>query len=155
MTVSLDLRVEDKSWDQISDLESLCEAAIQHAAKCAEPNSSLAVDVLLTDDNHLAELNEAWRGKTGPTDVLSFPADPMERPFVGDIAITLGVAERDAAKLGKPLDAHLTHLLVHGLLHLLGYDHGTDAEAALMETLERDVLAGLGYADPYSRIEQS
>ncbi|MEM6411180.1 MAG: rRNA maturation RNase YbeY, partial [Pseudomonadota bacterium] len=84
-----------------------------------------------------------------------FPADPRERPFIGDIAVTIGVAERDAAQFGKPLDAHLTHLLVHGVLHLLGYDHETDGQAAIMEDLERDILSDLGYADPYSRIKQS
>ncbi|MEM6899482.1 MAG: rRNA maturation RNase YbeY [Pseudomonadota bacterium] len=155
MSVTVDLRIDDKSWERISDLKAVCESAIQHAANHVEPNSSIAVDVLLSNDDQLAELNKAWRGKAGPTDVLSFPADPLERPFIGDIAVTIGVAERDAAQFGKPLDAHLIHLLVHGVLHLLGYDHGTDTQAAIMENLERDILSDLGYGDPYSRIEQS
>lgn len=155
MSITVDLRIDDKSWERISDLKAVCESAIQRAANRVEPNLSIAVDVLLSDDDQLAELNEAWRGKAGPTDVLSFPADPRERPFIGDIAVTIGVAERDAAQFGKPLDAHLTHLLVHGVLHLLGYDHETDGQAAIMEDLERDILSDLGYADPYSRIKQS
>jgi probable rRNA maturation factor len=82
--------------------------------------------------------------------VLSFPAPPNPEGHLGDIALAFGVCAREAAEQGKPLDHHLQHLVVHGALHLVGYDHMTDAEAGEMEALEREVLAGLGVPDPYA-----
>ncbi|MEM9668374.1 MAG: rRNA maturation RNase YbeY [Pseudomonadota bacterium] len=155
MTVSVDLRIENEAWTSVSNLEALCTAAVMGALGHAGVSPPATVDILLSDDDTLAELNAKWRGKSGPTDVLSFPADVMERPFLGDIAITFGVAERDASAYGKTMEAHLTHLLVHGVLHLLGHDHETENEAQQMELLEKQVLAELGFSDPYSRIEPS
>ncbi|MEO0881257.1 MAG: rRNA maturation RNase YbeY [Pseudomonadota bacterium] len=155
MNVSIDLRVENKGWDRIPDLETLCQNAVAQAVKYAGVLGAVEVDILLSDNEELAELNHNWRDKAGPTDVLSFPADAREKPFIGDIAVAFGVAHLDADTSGTPFRAHLTHLIVHGVLHLLGYDHQNDEDAHDMETLERDVMEALGYADPYSRIEQS
>jgi probable rRNA maturation factor len=107
------------------------------------------IAILLTSDEVLADLNARFRGKSGPTNVLSFPAPPAARPHLGDIAIAFGVCEREALEQGKRLEHHLMHLVAHGVLHLVGYDHQTKTEAEDMEALERRVLAGLGAPDPY------
>jgi len=105
--------------------------------------------LLLCDDAMMAELNQTWRSKTGPTDVLSFPSGPVPKGLLGDISIGYGVAARDAQTGQKTLDQHLSHLLIHGLLHLVGYDHIDDTMAAEMEALEVSALASLGWPDPY------
>lgn len=104
----------------------------------------------------MAALNQQYRGKAYATNVLSFPLEfPLESgiPYIGDIVICPEVVEREAAEQGKPLDAHYAHLTVHGVLHLLGYDHETEDEAVEMETLETQILARLGYPDPYQPID--
>ena len=108
-----------------------------------------AVVVLLTDDEAVRGLNARFRGKDAPTNVLSFPAPPNPERHLGDLALAFDVCAREAAEQGKPFEHHLQHLVVHGVLHLLGYDHMSDDEAEAMEGLERIVLAGLGAPDPY------
>ncbi|TIX40762.1 MAG: rRNA maturation RNase YbeY, partial [Mesorhizobium sp.] len=100
-------------------------------------------------------LNVGWRGKDKPTNVLSFPAFPFARggplpPMLGDIVLAAETVVREAALEHKPLENHISHLVIHGLLHLLGYDHETDAEAELMEATERAALARLAIPDPYT-----
>ena len=111
------------------------------------------VTLLLTDDDTVRDLNARFRGKDHATNVLSFPAAPQPglpgpQPL-GDLALAFGVCAAEAAAQGKTLADHLRHLVVHGVLHLLGHDHEDDAEAEAMEALEREILAGLGVADPY------
>jgi probable rRNA maturation factor len=108
-----------------------------------------AVTVLLTDDATIRELNGRFRDQDKATNVLSFPAPPNPEDHLGDVALAFGVCAREAQEQGKPLAHHLQHLVAHGVLHLLGYDHETDAQAEEMEGLERVLLAGLGIADPY------
>ena len=119
-----------------------------------EPPSAYALSVLMTDDASVRSLNRDWRGKDSATNVLSFPADmppiPGEPDFLGDIALARETLEREAELDGKSLDDHLRHLVVHGVLHLLGYDHLEKAEAEEMEATETRILAGLGVADPYA-----
>ena len=112
--------------------------------------------VLLTDDATLRELNARFLGKDKPTNVLSFPAPNNPEGSLGDIALAYGVCAREADEQGKTLAQHLSHLTVHGVLHLLGYDHIDDGEAEAMEALERAVLEALGVPDPYAaeRFEQ-
>lgn len=153
MSLQVDLRVADQAWHAVADLEAVSTRALQAAYK--DNTSPGFVDVLLGDDAALEALNTAWRGKPQPTDVLSFPAGDNPEKFLGDIAVAYGVAARDAAKDGKSLEAHLSHLLIHGLLHLLGHDHIEDDDAEIMEALERAALADLGIDDPYSRIAKS
>ena len=145
--IQLDLIIEDDQWSAIQDLQTVCETAFKAGAN-VEPATGL-VSLLLADNDALQALNLQFRGKDKPTDVLSFPADPMDRPLLGDIAVALGVAQSDATEQGKPLADHLTHLLIHGYLHLLGHDHETAAEAETMEGLEIKALASLGIDNPY------
>lgn len=150
MTLHMDLRVEDTAWKNIEGLEALCLGALQTAY--GDSVGEAHVDVLLADNDALEALNTDWRGKPRPTDVLSFPAGQNPENFLGDIAIAYGVSAKDAAAGNKTLPDHLSHLLIHGLLHLLGHDHIDDDDAETMEALERKALAQLGIADPYSRI---
>ena len=146
--INLDLRVEDAEWTRaLADIEAVCTAALNAGA--AQSATQGEVSILLTNDPEIQTLNRDWRGKDKPTDVLSFPADPMDTPFLGDIAVSLGVCQRDAADRAIALDQHVSHLLIHGLLHLLGHDHKDDTEAAEMEALEIAALASLGWPDPY------
>lgn len=154
MALIMDLRVEDAAWQSLPELEQCCQGALD-AVWDGSGRGQAQVDVLLAGDKMLHELNNQWRGKDRPTDVLSFPADENPAQFLGDIAIAHGVAQRDADASDKALGDHLAHLLIHGLLHLLGHDHINDADAEIMETLERTALAKLGIADPYSRIAQN
>lgn len=110
------------------------------------------VVVRVVDEAESAALNEAYRGRRGPTNVLSFPfeAPPgASTGLLGDLVICAPVVAREAQEQGKPARAHWAHMVVHGVLHLLGYDHQTPVQAVEMEDLERDILARLGYPDPY------
>ena len=109
-----------------------------------------SVTILLADDETVRDLNARFRGKDYATNVLSFPAPPNPENHLGDVALAYGVCAREAAEQGKPLAHHLQHLVAHGVLHLLGYDHEADPDADVMEGLEREILAGLGVADPYA-----
>lgn len=137
------------------------DAVVQRAARAvlsgfADAASFGDISVALMDDASIQVLNRDYRGKDAPTNVLSFPVEedggilpPGERLPLGDIAVALETVVREAVEEEKTLAAHLTHMVVHGTLHLLGYDHELDSEAEEMETMERDVLASLGIADPY------
>jgi probable rRNA maturation factor len=146
--IGFDLIIEDDSWAALGDLEALCRRAFAAAGQVA-PVSEGNVALLLADDAALHQLNLDFRGKDKPTDVLSFPSLPMDRPFLGDIAVAWGVSSADAGLQGKAPKDHLVHLLIHGYLHLLGFDHETDDEAAEMEALEIKALASLDIANPY------
>jgi probable rRNA maturation factor len=113
------------------------------------------VTVRIVDEGESAELNSRYRGKKGPTNVLSFPAEAPDAaegellPF-GDVVICADVVEREAREQGKPLAAHWAHMVVHGALHLQGFDHEKVRDARIMEARERELLAELGFPDPYS-----
>jgi probable rRNA maturation factor len=111
------------------------------------------ISIVLTDDAEQRELNRDWRGKDAPTNVLSFPQIEPFAPVIGilgDIVLAHETLAREAAEQDKPLADHFTHLVVHGFLHILGYDHLSEEEALVMEGLETQILAGLGIADPYA-----
>jgi len=147
--IELDLRIADAAWDTaIANITDICGAALNAGA--TQTSAKGEVSVLLTNDAEIQALNRDWRGKDKPTDVLSFPASPVDAPFLGDIAVSLGVTRTDADSRGIALDQHLSHLLIHGLMHLLGHDHKDDTEAAEMEALEIAALASLGWPDPYT-----
>jgi probable rRNA maturation factor len=129
--------------------EGLELAAVPVAVAARVEPKAGDVTVLLADDAAVQELNRAHRGQDKPTNVLSFPAAASAAPHLGDVALAYETCAREAEEQGKPLADHLKHLVAHGVLHLLGWDHQTEAEALAMEARERDILAGLGTPDPY------
>jgi probable rRNA maturation factor len=148
MSPEVSFVVEDANWKKARLLAQLKRAASFAWTKAKHAKTHHQFTILLTDDAKLKELNAQFRGKNKPTNVLSFPASGDET-YLGDIAIAFGVTAREAKDGGKPFAAHATHLVVHGVLHLLGYDHERDREAREMEALEIRILAELGIANPY------
>ena len=162
MAPTLEIDV-DPVWTQEIDWEALSAKAADAAAQVAPElaHDQLLVSLVLADDAEVQALNKQWRAKDAPTNVLSFPMlsraevlnaarDGAHEGMLGDVILAHGVCAREAADKGVTLETHATHLIVHGLLHLAGYDHATeDAEAAEMEALETKALALMGLADPY------
>lgn len=152
----IDVEIEDDAWlDALPGAATLARDAAQAALEAAGRLPPEAADyglvtVLLTDDEAVAELNGEYRRKAGPTNVLSFPAAQNPEGFLGDVALAYGVCVREAGEQGKTLAHHLQHLVAHGVLHLVGYDHMSEDEAVEMEGLERRLLAALGVPDPYA-----
>lgn len=142
----IEVEVEDAAWtDALPD----ALAVVERAATAALGSTGGDLVILLTDDAAVGELNQRFRDRQGPTNVLSFPAAESAAPHLGDLMLAFGVCAAEAAAQGKTLSDHLTHLTVHGVLHLLGRDHVDEAEAEAMEAEERSLLASLGVADPY------
>jgi probable rRNA maturation factor len=148
----IEVEVEDEAWTAaLPD----AVAAVERAARAALGVIEGDVVVLLTDDAAVHDLNARFRDRDQPTNVLSFPAAESAAPHLGDLVLAHGVCATEAAAQGKTLADHLTHLTVHGVLHLLGRDHVDEAEAEAMEAEERTLLATLGVADPYRPHEPS
>ena len=159
-TLELDI---DPVWGDETDWEELAARAAAAAAAVAPELASeaLLVSLVFADDDEVQALNKQWRARDKPTNVLSFPmlsreevlhaaADPGHAGMLGDMILAHGVCRREADDKGVTVEAHATHLIVHGLLHLAGYDHETgQAEASQMEAMETKALAMLGLADPY------
>ncbi|WP_176086680.1 rRNA maturation RNase YbeY [Martelella sp. HB161492] len=155
------ITVEADAWDAVADLEALIYRAISAASDYLakeegqpffEPEAELSL--VFTDDAAIRVINAEWRNMDKATNVLSFPAFPiapgdMPGPMLGDIVVAYETVRREAEALDKPFEEHLTHLLVHGFLHLLGYDHIENTDAELMEGLETRILATLNLSDPY------
>ncbi|HEX4768901.1 MAG TPA: rRNA maturation RNase YbeY [Lichenihabitans sp.] len=156
MTLSVELSIEDPAWAAVADLENLAEhtlaVALGESGKAVE--RAAEVSCLFCDDATIRALNAQWRGQDKPTNVLSFPAGTPAAAdairLLGDIVLGFETVEREAREEGRPLDAHVAHLLVHGLLHLLGHDHAEPREAEAMEALETRIMRKLGRADPYA-----
>ncbi|WP_068311112.1 rRNA maturation RNase YbeY [Polycladidibacter hongkongensis] len=153
--IHLDILIEDENWPGADELDKLARAAIDKAVAISslEYAANSEISLVFTNDNAVQKLNNQWRGKNKPTNVLSFPGDEGEYlpygPLLGDIVIARETVEREAAELDTPFSHHLTHLIVHGTLHLFGYDHQISEEAEEMEGEERKILAALGIPDPY------
>ncbi|MBB5772287.1 putative rRNA maturation factor [Brevundimonas vesicularis] len=142
----IEIEVEAEAWTgALPDAEAVVERAAQAALGAVAGD----IVVLLTDDAAVRDLNGRFRDKDKPTNVLSFPAPENAFPHLGDIVLAYGVCATEAEAQGKTLADHLSHLVVHGVLHLLGRDHEDDAEAEEMEAEEREILAQIGVADPY------
>ena len=154
MQVELDLQLVTEAANLPSEaqLRQWCELALRQRSAPSE------LTIRIVDEAEGRELNHTWRGKDYATNVLSFPAEVPEGlldiPLLGDLVICAQVVAREAVEQGKPADAHWAHLTIHGCLHLLGYDHIDDEEAEEMEALERQLLAELGYPDPYACDEE-
>lgn len=150
--LTVDIAIENGDWPE--GLEPLAQrvltAALAHSGY--QVDGPCEISVLLTDDAAQQALNSQWRGKDKPTNVLSFPAldpdDPLEG-LLGDISLAYETLLREAQELEKPFEHHFAHLLVHGMLHVLGYDHLSEDEALAMEARETDIMGLLGYPDPY------
>ncbi len=157
--------IEDQRWQALS-LETLAEIACHAALEISGVNpKDFEVSIMGCDDTRIADLNAEFRGKPTPTNVLSWPAFDLSagkvgglpaKPkachpaeSIGDIAIAFDTCQREAAEKNINVNHHVTHLVLHGCLHLLGYDHENDTDATLMEDLEVKALAKLGIADPY------
>lgn len=147
--VSVDIQVESDLWDAEPAAEAILRAAIAGAA--AHSTSAGEVSILLTDDSAVRELNQQWRGIDKPTNVLSFPAPktPAAAGLLGDIVIAYETLVRECADEDRQFTHHLSHLAIHGYLHLLGYDHQTDAEAEAMEALESQIMIRMDMPDPW------
>ncbi|MEM9760350.1 MAG: rRNA maturation RNase YbeY [Pseudomonadota bacterium] len=148
--LTLDIQ-RDSALDSPSD-EQLQRSVSTALAATEAGTADAEISLRLVDEDEMRELNGRYRDRDYATNVLSFPAElpaVVDLPLLGDIVICAPVVQREATEQGKAQDAHWDHMLVHGVLHLLGYDHLEDGEAELMESLERRILASLGHADPY------
>ena len=163
--ISLAIAFEADGWGDPDSVEAHAFATLSVAAvDLAEnegqpfPKEPPEVSIVFADDAFVKSVNAEWRGQDKPTNVLSFPAFPLKPgalpgPLLGDIVIARETVQREAVSLEKPEAEHLTHLLVHGFLHLFGYDHMNAAEAEEMEHIETRILATLGLSDPYAGTE--
>lgn len=160
--VAIAVRAASRRWRAgLPAAQAILERAARAAVAAAlnKPMRSLEISFLLGDDARIRRLNRDYRGQDRPTNVLAFPAKddapgpsaPGEPRLLGDVALAFETVQREAAEQGKGLADHVSHLAVHGVLHLLGHDHETRAEAARMERLEIAILARLGVPDPYAR----
>jgi len=163
-TGEVTITVEAGAWaDLVPDLDRRIRIGIEAALSAACPGLEPAgIAVILTDDQAIQDLNRIWRHQDKPTNVLSFPAAEMtegDRPVpvapglpleLGDIVLAFETCRREAGPAVEPFARHLDHLVVHGVLHLLGYDHVQDDAAERMEDLERQIMASLGHPDPYA-----
>ncbi|HUG98396.1 MAG TPA: rRNA maturation RNase YbeY [Gammaproteobacteria bacterium] len=148
MTLRIDVQVgvTRSGLPEVAKLRHWARAALAGRRRDAE------LSIRIVDAAESRALNRRYRAKDRPTNVLAFPAElppELELPLLGDLVICREVVEAEAAAQAKPLDAHWAHMVVHGTLHLVGYDHDTAGEAATMESLEAEILASLGWPDPY------
>ena len=178
--MAVDIVIEDDGWTRVLEGAAPLEAFVGEwveatlTDRLGARSRRFSIDVLLADDEAIAALNVTWRNRPGPTNILSFPAlepdatqaivagEPLDAGHLppdfqndyavplGDLALARETIGREAKVQGKPVRDHLAHLLVHGTLHLLGYDHETEHDARTMEGIEKDILAGRGIPDPYA-----
>jgi len=156
--LTLDINKDVEAWQNgVPDIETRIALTFKKVLATVDLSDQAAVEVslLLTDDAHQQALNLRWRGLDQPTNVLSFPAgdeptSPDQALLLGDISLAYETVAAEAQDQQKTFDDHVSHLLVHGLLHLLGFDHDSDADAEEMETLEIEILQGLGISSPYT-----
>jgi len=164
-TLDIQISVEEGGWPSEEQLDAFCQRVLGESAAFLErvekqpfPKTPTEVSLVFTDDASIRAINAEWRSQDKPTNVLSFPAYPITPgkrpgPMLGDIILAHETLTREADELGKPFDEHLSHLLVHGFLHLFGYDHIETDDAERMESLETRILASLGLSDPYGETD--
>lgn len=154
--IDIDVAVEDERWAELGDADAFVRRAVDAIAGLSSPPNDAEISLLFADDETVRDLNKTWRGQDKPTNVLSFPAEvppghPGPRPL-GDIVLAYETVAREAAEERKEFRDHAAHLVIHGVLHLLGHDHETDGEADAMEALEIAALSRLGVANPYADV---
>jgi len=156
--IAVHVEVEAEGWERLPDPEGLFRRAVEAASRAAPALAEAArrqaeLALLLSDDARMRALNARYRAKDAPTNVLSFPPAPVPGAeagrFLGDVVLAYETVAREAEEAGKPLADHAAHLALHGVLHLVGYDHETEEEAEAMEGVERAALRSLGIPDPY------
>ena len=150
MSFSIHLEFGDPRWRKVRGLSARLTEAAELALRRARAPRHAALTILLAGDSKLKTLNLDFRGKNKPTNVLSFPAPANTERYLGDVALAFGVTQKEALAANKKFADHATHLAIHGVLHLLGFDHVSARQARLMEPLETRILAELGIADPYA-----
>ncbi|MHC5306427.1 rRNA maturation RNase YbeY [Bartonella sp. LJL80] len=156
MTVSTDIAIASEGWAEQHVLQSIVEAALTATLKrLGLEDLESELSLVFTNDDEIRRINAEWRRIDKATNVLSFPAFPVKAgdkagPMLGDIIVACETVTREADEENKRFEDHLSHLLVHGLLHLMGYDHENDEDAEQMEQLEREILHSLAIADPYA-----
>ncbi len=155
--MQVEIDIADEGWRAINGVEDIVQIAADAAAEALDDDHAKRVlGVRLAGDEEVRTLNKQYRGKDKPTNILSFETDlaeiiwPSGEPVpMGDLILAHGVVAREAEAFGKKIESHLSHLIVHGVLHLAGYDHEEGENAAEMEALEIEILAGLGIENPY------
>ncbi|WP_420430334.1 rRNA maturation RNase YbeY [Hyphobacterium sp.] len=145
----IDVQAGSEGWAKLDALTTLCETAIGAARQQLDQPVPGEVCIRFTDDAEMSELNARFRDRASPTNVLSFPAHRVAGGRLGDIALGRETVFREAEEKAIPVEDHVSHLVIHGFLHLQGLDHQTDTEAETMEALERAALLELGISDPY------
>ncbi len=159
LSQSIEVAVPDARWHEaVTEIASRCRLFASTALTCAHAGEMVQaeISIVLADDGFVRDLNHRYRKVDRPTNVLSFPIDDQpgttgpDIPMLGDIVLAYETVVAEAARFGRPVEAHLAHLIIHGVLHLLGRDHLDDCEAERMEAEEAGILASLGIADPYA-----
>ncbi|MDD9332199.1 MAG: rRNA maturation RNase YbeY [Bartonella sp.] len=156
--ISIDITIESAKWNNEKMLYNITENALVTTLQHLSLNEITSeLSLLFTDDTHMAQINARWRNHNKPTNVLSFPAFPLKagqnpKLTLGDIVIAQETVMREAEEEKKSFQDHLTHIIIHGILHLLGYDHQTNDEANQMEKLEKEILQKLTIKDPYTKL---
>lgn len=156
MSLACDVLIEEALWRERLDPEAIAIAAADKIIEIVKPRLHPAAEISVTfsNDERVRKLNAEWRGKNAPTNVLSFPAASGAKfessPLLGDVVLAYETVDREARVEGKQFADHTAHLVIHGLLHLIGYDHENEIDANKMERTESMIMTGLGYPDPWA-----
>ena len=147
--LSADILINFSSWEKHPGLKELIKIAIKQTVSNVNTKGYNEISILLTSDTQIQQLNRQYRSINQPTNVLSFPS---EKPHLGDIILSYEYIQKELINLNKKFEEHISHLIIHGTLHLYGFDHENDKNAAAMENMERHIMSELGYNDPYEII---
>ncbi len=147
--LSADILINFSDWKKHPRLKELIKIAIKQTASNVDMQGYNEISILLTSDTQVEQLNRQYRLINQPTNVLSFPS---EKPHLGDIILSYEYIQKELINLNKKFDEHISHLIIHGTLHLCGFDHDHDKNAVTMENIERHIMSELGYNDPYETI---
>lgn len=156
MSLTCDILLDDPRWRDRLDAEELVNKVVLKIIEVTNTTlyAQAEASFMFSDDNRIRKLNAEWRKKDAPTNVLSFPAshgdDLSEAPLLGDVVLAYETIDREAADEGKPFSHHAAHMIAHGFLHLIGFDHESDVDAIEMENVESRILMDLGMPDPWA-----